>query len=132
MSESGARVLLFDSDKGLGSSDFITGGENSNNANDAVFGREDSFRWDTIPLGLVKLIHVTLREQGESYVTNNEESACFRFPDAAFSAKQRKTSLRMPIALSDALLASEFGFSRAAGISEIGMNTRLDTKPTDS
>ncbi len=127
MREVGERVLLFDSDKGLDSSGFIGSGDTSiGDSLDMAFGREDSFSWNTDTRGLVKLIHVTLREQGENYVTNNEEFAYFKFPDAVFEALQRSTGSKCSIALSDEILRSVFGINRAERLSEAEVNRSLD------
>ena len=131
VSEAGERILLFDSELGLNSSEYISGSENSNarnanNANGATFGNEDEFVWNAMSYGLVKLLHITMTEQGESYVTNDVEQTYFQFPDAMFEATQRKNASKLRIMLTDALLKSAFDTDRASGFSEPGINTRLD------
>ena len=133
--EVGDRVLVYDSDLGINSSEFIrssrydtefmplaTGAENG-----ASFGTEDVFFWDAPSYDLVKLIHVTLRRDGENYVTNEIEQAYFRFPKAAFEATQRKTNGKLPITVVDQLLGS-LGYNRAAGFSQGDVNATLDAK----
>ena len=133
--EVGDRVLLYDSDLGINSSEFIsssrydtefmplaTGAEN-----EASFGTEDVFFWDAPSYDLVKLIHITLRRDGENYVTNAIEQAYFRFPKAAFEATQRKTNGKLPITVVDQLLGS-LGYNRAAGFSKENVNATLDAK----
>ena len=112
--EVGERVVIFDSKAKDGSQGY---------------GNEDEFEWRNADLsyGLIKLIHMTLRVQGTTAVTNNEEIAYFQFPEAAFEATQRKTGGKLPIKVVDELLAS-FGYNRAQGFTHDAVNTKLDTK----
>ena len=114
VSEVGERVVIFDSKTKDGSQGY---------------GNEDEFEWINANLshGLIKLIHMTLRVQGTTPITNNEEIAYFQFPEAAFEATQRKTGGKLPIKVVDELLAS-FGYNRAQGFTRDVVNENLDTK----
>lgn len=141
LEETGPRVVYFDTAVRGG----IVNGENvtlpEHDANDlipaltadangsgGVFGREDTFIWNAQTYGLIKLIHITYTKSGALEITNATEQAYFRFPDAAFKATQRKTGGRLPILLSDALLAEQFNINRADGLSDEGVNGRLDAE----
>ena len=112
--EVGERVVIFDSKAKDGSQGY---------------GNEDEFEWRNADLsyGLIKLIHITLRVQGTTVVTNNEEYAYFQFPEAIFHATQRKTGGKLSIKVVEELLAS-LGYNRAQGFSQDHVNTNLDTK----
>jgi hypothetical protein len=126
ISEVGEPVLLFDSDSGLSTSDSISSpGGNENGYDEISFGREDMFKWNALSYGLIKMIHVTLRAEGERYVTNDVEYTYFRFPEAEFLAKQRKTNGELPIILRDELLQM-FSVNRADGFAEDFVNRHLN------
>jgi hypothetical protein len=129
LSEVGERILLFDTDTGLVSTPKPGNDELSpptlNVPPPIEFGSEDDFDWGAQSYGLVKLIHITLRERGERYETNDTEVAYFRFPDPAFRARQRMTGSFLPITIVDQLLAS-FGFNRVHGFPSEDVDERLD------
>ena len=115
--EVGERVMLFNSRTRESTQGFSTEGE---------------FQWSQAArsYGLIKLIHQTLRTQGQTHTTNAEEVAYFRFPEPAFVATQRKTGGKLPIKVVDELLAS-FGYNRAQGFTEDVVNENLDTKQSN-
>ena len=111
MSEVGDRVKIFDTE----------------DPHEGITGREDEFIWNAQSYGLIKLIHITTELKGENYVTNDEEMAYFKFPEAAFEAMQRKTGVgRRPISVVDQLLAS-LGYNRVQGFSQDDVNADLNT-----
>ena len=93
------------------------------------YGNEGEFVWDEAArsYGLIKLIHITLRYQGNIITTNAEEVAYFRFPEARFMATQRKPGVgQLGITLGDELLSS-LNFNRADGfLTEDDVNNTLD------
>ena len=126
ISECGPRVLLFDTHE---SEDIAPSAAEANGENWAEgenFGREDDFGWSPGSYGLIKLIHITTRKDGGRTATNAVEQAYFRFPEAAFSATQRKAGVGvLPITVVDSLLTA-LGYNRADGFHEQDVNNALD------
>jgi hypothetical protein len=94
------------------------------------YGNEGEFMWRQAErsYGLIKLIHMTLRYQGNNITTNAEEVAYFRFPEARFMATQRKPGVgQLGITVVDELLSS-LNFNRAEGILPDEVNETLDRK----
>ena len=126
--ESGPRAKLYDSHEQMdvAPSESETAEAEEGESEPANYGREDEFDWNADSLrGLVKLIHITMRQVGEFYETNAIETAYFRFPPAAFLATQRNPVGKLPITLVDELLTAAQQ-NRAYGFDENEVNLWLD------
>lgn len=124
--ESGPRIVLHDSHEQADIAPHNQIEAESNGSASEGYGREDSFIWDAAEShGLVKLIHVTMRQSGELYETNATDEAYFRFPEALFEVTQRKTGGPLPITVIDSLLTA-LNYNRASGFYENHVNATLD------
>jgi hypothetical protein len=124
--ESGPRITLHDSHEQADIAPHSQVDAESNGFASGGYGREDSFIWDAAAShGLVKLIHVTMRLNGELYETNAIDEAYFRFPEALFEVTQRKTGGLLPITVVDSLLTA-LNCNRASGFHENYVTTALD------
>ncbi|MBO5752021.1 MAG: hypothetical protein J6R80_06435, partial [Kiritimatiellae bacterium] len=90
------------------------------------YGREGEFEYLAASRGLIKLIHITMKAQGETCITNSIDTAYLRFPAAEFRATQRKNGEKLHINIVDTLLA-QLDFDRASGFTDNEVNTKLDT-----
>ncbi len=123
--ESGPRIKLFDTHESVDIAPWVEGRSEGDEPGSGNYGREDEFVWDPTASGLIKLIHLTMREVGEGYETNDTHTAYFRFPPACFTATQRKDGSKLPIAVVDSLLTA-LGFNRADNFNNERVNDRLD------
>ncbi len=90
--------------------------------------REDAFVWREHCYDLIKLIHITTTQVGETISTNHVDVAYFRFPPPAFKATQRKSGVgQLPITVVAHLLGS-LGYSRVEGFAQSSVDADLDER----
>ncbi len=120
-SECGKRVLLYTSRPEEMTTEEIDG--------QVAFGREDAFSWTKkkSSVGLIKMLHYTMRKIGSTLTTNRTEIAYFKFPDVLFNADQRAENAdEWRIIVRDTMLEA-LGYDRVTGFDADEVQEILNT-----